>query len=136
MVKIKKIAYILCLLICLMATGCSHVADRPLRGQWVMVAMLVDGEIVETKAELYTWRFHSDIVEITEQKGWHAGGTYFGYWSLTGDALTIDFKGQAGPPAELGLTGAEPNHLILTIDTKSQIIISGPNAEYYLKKSN
>lgn len=137
MVIMKKIAYLLCILLCSLAYSCApDGGSSPLRGQWVMVAMTVDDDPVETEADLYTWRFHSDIVEITEQKGMHTGLNYFGIWTLAGDAMTIDFKGQPGPPAELKLSGSDINHLTLTWDTKSQIILSGPHATYYLKKLN
>lgn len=137
MVIMKKIAYTLCLLLCALACGCSpDGGSSPLRGQWVMVAMTVDDVPVETEAILYTWRFHSDIVQITEQKGLHTADYSFGIWTLAGDAMTIDFKGQPGPPAELGLSGSVVNHLTLTWDTKSQIILSDPHKAYYLKKLN
>lgn len=137
MVIMKKIALTLSILLCTLACGCApDGGSSPLRGQWVMVAMAVGDELVETDARLYTWRFQSDIVEITEQKGMHDAAYYFGIWTLTGDAMTIDFKGQPGPPSELKLSGSEVNHLTLTFDTKSQIILSGPAATYYLKKSN
>lgn len=133
----KKIAYTLCILLCSLACACApDGGSSPLRGQWVMVAMTVDDEIVETEADLYTWRFHSDLVEITEQLPWHTANHYFANWTLTGDAMTIDFKGQSGPPAELGLSGSEVNHLTLTFDTKSKIIITGQNKAYYLRKAN
>lgn len=136
MVKMKKLALYICTLLCLLAASCTpDGGSSPLRGQWVMVAMMADGQIVETKASLYTWRFHGDIIEITEQTDWHESTFYLGNWTLDGQALTVDFKGQGAPP-ELGLTSDEPNHLLLTFDTDSKIIISGPQADYYLKKLN
>lgn len=136
MVIMKKIAYILCILLCSLACACSpDGGSSPLRGQWVMVAMTVDDQIVETEANLYTWRFHSDIIQITAQKDWHTVDYYTGIWTLTGDAFTIDFKGQSAPQ-ELRLSSKEINQLILTFETDSKIIISGPQADYYLKKLN
>ena len=136
MVIMKKIAYTLCILLCALACGCApDGGGSPLRGQWVMVAMLSDDQIVETEASLYTWRFHSDIVQITAQKDWHANDYYTGIWTLTGQAFTIDFKGQAAPK-ELGLSSNEINQLTLTFETDSKIIISGPQADYFLKKLN
>lgn len=138
MVIMKKLTYILSILLCALACGCSpDGGSSPLRGQWIMVVMTVDDQPVETAADLYTWRFHSDIVEITEQKAMHESVNYFGIWTLVGDAMTIDFKGQPGPPPELRLTGgSDVNHLTIYWDTKSQIILSGPTANYYLNKSN
>ncbi|MCC8113325.1 MAG: lipocalin-like domain-containing protein [Bacteroidales bacterium] len=137
---------ILCLL-SLSAWACTnngHIGY--LYGVWLIDSYTIDGIEADVDLANYSWRFQSDIIQITEQFGDHEYLESTGTWSFSDDEryLLLNFTNTRpgvpedspsyNPPAALGIPGRAITEMKILTQTSTRLSLSFTNSEGQLQR--
>lgn len=152
----KKCLIIMILALASVLGGCTHAGGDigPLFGTWRLEELTADGAKVELYGqgdgapELYVWAFQGELVSIRSIFEHQDVETFYGSWSRTDEALTLNFTYSDDedfdaftPPAAMHLEadGITTLKIINLTDKRLRLSYvnsqSGTTYEYNLKKA-